>query len=65
MDKEMTATKWAADPQVHLVYEMLCDTTEPPEGRHWEGWIAEKIVIALRASFKADLDCELFEDREK
>lgn len=52
MAKEMTAEEWTADAEVQLVYEMLCDTTEPPPERHWEGWLAEKIVLALRANAK-------------
>lgn len=49
MPKEMTAGEWSADPEVQLVYKILCDTTEPPDERHWEGWMAERIVLALRA----------------
>lgn len=49
MPNEMIADEWAADPQVQLVYEILCDTTELPVERHWEGWVAERIVLALRA----------------
>ena len=39
--------EWPADPRVALVYEMLCGRDDPPEGRHWEGWLAEQIVAAL------------------
>lgn len=49
MPKEMTAGEWSADPEVQLIYKILCDTAEPPEERHWEGWLAERIVLALRA----------------
>lgn len=52
MPKEMTTEEWTADPEVQLVYEILCDTTEPPGARHWEGWLAERIVLALRANAK-------------
>lgn len=41
---------WPSDPRVRLVYEMLCDTAEPPEEHHWEGWLAERIVAALSPS---------------
>ena len=38
------------DPEVQIVYELLCDTAEtPPEGEHYEGWVARRIVAALRA----------------
>ena len=38
------------DPDVQIVYELLCDTAEtPPEGEHYEGWVARRIVAALRA----------------
>ena len=48
MSKEMTDAEWAADQEVQLVYKILCDTKEPPGDRHWEGWKAERIVLALR-----------------
>lgn len=38
---------WPTDPRVKLVYELLCDTSEPPGDLHWEGWLAERIVAAL------------------
>lgn len=50
MPKELTADEWSADPEVQLVYKILCDTKEPPDERHWEGWVAERIVLALRSS---------------
>lgn len=38
------------DPRVQKVYELLCDTeSEPPEGHHWEGFQAQRIVAALSA----------------
>ena len=38
------------DPDVQIVYELLCDTAEaPPEGEHYEGWIERRRVEALRA----------------
>lgn len=40
---------WPTDPRVKLVYELLCDTSEPPGDLHWEGWLAERIVAALSA----------------
>lgn len=37
--------------QVQAVYEILCDTeTNTPEGEHWEGFIARRIVAALQSS---------------
>jgi len=40
--------QWA-DPDVQTIYELLCDNKPPPEGEHYEGWIAMKIADALRA----------------
>lgn len=35
------------DPRVQTVYGLVCDGTEPPEGEHWEGFLARRIVAAL------------------
>ena len=35
------------DPQVQLVYEILCNDEAPPKSEHWEGFIARRIVDAL------------------
>lgn len=49
--QEPVALKDWEDPRVQKVYEILCDTeTEPPEGHHWEGFQAQRIVAALAAS---------------
>lgn len=37
------------DPKVQAVYAILCDDAEPPEGEHWEGFAARRIVDALSA----------------
>ena len=42
----MTA-QWT-DPDVQAIYDLLCETEPPPEGEHYEGWIALKIADALR-----------------
>jgi len=34
-------------PRVQVVYEILCDLTPPPDGEHWEGFAATRIVAAL------------------
>lgn len=36
------------DPNVQTVYEILCAQEKPPEGEHWEGFLARRIVDALR-----------------
>ena len=36
------------DPSVQAAYEVLCDLAEPPDGEHWEGFVARRIVAALR-----------------
>jgi len=35
------------DPRVQAVYRILCEDERPPEGEHWEGFAARKIVAAL------------------
>lgn len=35
------------DPDVQLVYDILCEGETPPEGEHWEGFTARRIVDAL------------------
>jgi hypothetical protein len=36
------------DPDVQLVYQLLCDTDFlPPSDEHWEGFCARRIVAAL------------------
>lgn len=35
------------DPVVQVVYRLLCDDAQPPEGEHWEGFVARRIVAAL------------------
>ena len=30
-----------------LIYDILCADEQPPEGQHWEGFVAKKIVAAL------------------
>lgn len=45
--------KWE-DPLVQTVYRLLCNDIEPPEGEHWEGFVARRIVAALRAPEAAD-----------
>jgi hypothetical protein len=42
------AAKWG-DPRVQTVYELLCENEAPPDGQHWEGWLARRIVDALAA----------------
>ncbi len=37
------------DPDVQIIYELLCDNEQPPDGEHYEGFIALKIADALRA----------------
>ena len=39
------------DPQVQIAYRILCDDQGPPNlEEHWEGWVARRIIAALRAS---------------
>ena len=42
-----------SDPRVQKVYDILCANDEPPEGEHWEGFIARRIVDALDAQPEA------------
>lgn len=62
------------DPRVQLVYSILCNYDDPPEGEHWEGWVARKIVdvlftldpAAIRSAFAKvyptlDADLTMFE----
>ncbi|MBB6578975.1 hypothetical protein HNP33_003080 [Comamonas odontotermitis] len=37
------------DPRVQAVYNILCSGEVPPNGEHWEGFIARRIVDALSA----------------
>lgn len=37
------------DPCVQVIYQVLADTTHlPPEGQHWEGFVARRAVGVLR-----------------
>lgn len=38
--------EWS-DPRVQAVYEILCSDNAPPDGEHWEGFAAKRIVQAL------------------
>lgn len=38
------------DPTVQAIYQILADDEAPPEGHHWEGFAAQKIVAALRGT---------------
>ena len=33
-----------------IVYDILCSEEQPPEGQHWEGFVASKIAAALAHS---------------
>ena len=33
--------------QEKIIYDILCSDEQPPEGQHWEGFVASKIVAAL------------------
>lgn len=47
------------DERVQKVYSILCDTeTEPPEGHHWEGFQARRIVAALQPPAAGDDELE-------
>lgn len=35
------------DARVQAVYAVLCSEDAPPQGLHWEGWTAQRIVSAL------------------
>lgn len=48
--QEMEALANFSDPLVQLIYNVLCDGAEPPEGEHWEGFVARRIVASLRTS---------------
>ncbi|WP_148279944.1 hypothetical protein [Acidovorax sp. KKS102] len=37
------------DPKVQAVYAILCSDVQPPEGEHWEGFAARRIVDAISA----------------
>lgn len=37
------------DHQVQVAYHLLCDDEMPPPPEHWEGFVARRIVAALRA----------------
>ena len=51
-----TGAEWD-DPDVQIVYELLCDTADaPPEGEHYEGWMAIRIVAALRVKNAHDME---------
>lgn len=40
-----------ADQRVQIVYGLLADSEAmPPDGQHWEGWVARRIVDALAAA---------------
>ena len=33
--------------QEKIIYDILCSDEQPPEGQHWEGFVTNKIVVAL------------------
>ena len=33
--------------QEQIIYDILCSDEQPPEGPHWEGFVASKIAAAL------------------
>jgi len=33
--------------QGKIIYDILCSEEQPPEGQHWEGFVTNKIVVAL------------------
>ena len=33
--------------QEKIIYDILCSDEQPPEGQHWEGFVASKIALAL------------------
>ena len=43
------------DVSVQAVYELLCSEDVPPEGEHWEGFTARRIVAALRATTRDEI----------
>jgi len=57
-----------ADLEVQTVYQILCDIEAvPPEGEHWEGFVACRIVGALRDEIisskpKLDYTCKFSAD---
>ncbi len=46
-DAVATPTVQFEDPKVQIVYAILCENAKPPEGEHWEGFAARRIVDAL------------------
>lgn len=45
------------DPRVQAAYGVLVADEEPPEGQHWEGWAARRIVDVLDAPIDMVLHC--------
>jgi hypothetical protein len=39
-----------ADVRTQLVYELICECEESPDGEHWEGYLARRIVGTLDAA---------------
>ena len=45
------------DPLVQIVYGLLCSNEAPPNPQeHWEGWVARRIVAALKVTDTERLD---------
>ena len=53
-DKLPPLPEWE-DQSVQVAYEVLCDLAEPPDGEHWEGFVARRIVAALRNAEQAQV----------
>ena len=47
------------DPWVQIVYNILVDCVEPPEGEHWEGFVARQIVSAIEKELIDELQAWL------
>lgn len=49
IDKTTTIPEFN-DARVQAVYGLLCDDQSPPDGEHWEGWVARRIIAALQSA---------------
>jgi len=47
MDKKDRLAQPEQKGKEQIIYDILCSDEQPPEGQHWEGFVASKIAAAL------------------
>jgi hypothetical protein len=45
-----------------IIYDILCSDEQPPEGQHWEGFVARKISAAIEQAEVEQIMLEVWQD---